>query len=46
MKDKKEKTFKCDGCGEERPIKEKFKVYDENYNIQRGIHYCAKCKGL
>lgn len=46
MKTKKEKTFKCDGCGKEKPIKEKFKVYDENYRLQKGIFECAKCKGL
>jgi hypothetical protein len=39
-------TFLCDGCGERKPTKEKFKVYDENYNLQRGLFYCAKCSGL
>lgn len=34
-------VFKCDGCG-----KEKFYVYDENFRIQRGVFFCAKCKGL
>jgi hypothetical protein len=39
-------VFKCDGCGDYKPIKEKFKVYDENYKLQKGLYECAKCKGL
>lgn len=41
-----EKVFKCDGCGNYKPIKEKFSAYDENYNVQKGIYECANCKGL
>jgi transcription elongation factor Elf1 len=44
--EKKQKTFNCDFCGKDKPIKEKFKVYDENWNLQRGIYKCAKCGGL
>jgi hypothetical protein len=39
-------TFKCDGCGIEKSIKEKFKIVDENFKVQKGLFICASCKGL
>jgi len=41
-----EETFKCDGCGKDKPIKEKFEVYNENYKLQKGVYECAECKGI
>lgn len=37
-------TFKCDGCGIEKPKKEKNKVYDKNYKLQKGVFFCNKCR--
>lgn len=42
----KEDFFMCDGCNCVKPIREKFKVYDENYKLERGVFNCATCKGL
>lgn len=39
-------TFKCDSCCEEKSIKEKFQIVDENYNEQNGLFECGKCKGV
>jgi len=41
-----EETFICDGCGQKKPMKEKFPMVDENYNIQDDLFECAECKGL
>ena len=38
--------FKCDSCGEAKPVKEKFQVVDENYNNQKGLFECAECRGI
>lgn len=34
--------FLCDCCGEEK-IGKKHKMYDENWNLQRGCYECNDC---
>ena len=41
-----QKTFKCDGCGKNKPVKDRFKVYNENYRLQKGVYECAECRGI
>ena len=36
------KRFLCDCCGKEQTGK-KHKMYDENWNVQRGCYECDEC---
>ena len=36
------KSFLCDCCGEEKTGK-KHRMYDENWNLQRGCYECNDC---
>lgn len=38
----KSKTVKCDNCGK-IIIGKKIKIYDENFNVIKGIFHCEKC---